>query len=139
MENTVDVLGRVDQFNRVGAHFRGLKSFLLGTGTGSYGQYYMYRGQPEWIASLPLRLVNDTGVAGLLVFGAFGLAVARRAWLRRRDPLVVASGVACLLFAVVNISTEMLELMVSWVVLGLLLIAIDVTPGGPTESTLYPK
>jgi O-antigen ligase len=98
----------------------------LGNGTASYGERHPIAGQPEQhLANLELAVLNDTGAIGLLVFAAFGVAVARAAWRQRRDPTVAGLGAATLVIALTNTATETTELMITWLMLGLLLMAVD--------------
>ncbi len=125
--NAIDVIGRLDQVPVV------LKDLghrpLLGNGTASYGERHPIAGQPEQhIANLELTVLNDTGVIGLLVFAAFGVALAQAAWRRRHDPIVAGLGVSTLLIVITNTATETTELMITWLMLGLVLIAVDAAP-----------
>jgi O-antigen ligase len=134
--NSVDVIGRLDQVKTVlsalGHHP------LLGSGTASYGETHVFQGLPEHIANLELTVLNDTGVIGALVFLAFVLALAYAAWRHRSDPIVAGLGLATLVILITNSATETTELMISWLMLGLLLMAIDVarstTAIGSSES-----
>jgi O-antigen ligase len=107
---------------------------LLGNGTSSYGERHPVAGQPEQhIANLELAVLNDTGVIGLLVFAAFAVAVARAAWRQRHDPTVAGLGAATLVIAATNTATETTELMITWLMLGLLLLAADVARRPPFD------
>jgi O-antigen ligase len=128
--NAIDVIGRLDQVPVV------LKDVgqrpILGNGTASYGERHPIAGQGEQhIANLELAVLNDTGVIGTLVFAAFALAVARAAWRERHDPTVAALGAATLVIALTNTATETTELMITWLMLGLLLLAVDSARRGP--------
>jgi hypothetical protein len=124
LANGVDALGRLYQFNTAFGDLK--RSPLLGSGTDSYGQRHTYLGLPEHIANLELSVLNDTGIFGLLLFGAFGTAIAVVTWRNRREPIVVGLGAMVLVVAIANQSTETLELMITWLLLGLLLAASDV-------------
>ena len=131
--NAIDVIGRLDQVPVV------LKDLghrpLLGKGTASYGERHPIAGQPEQhIANLELTVLNDTGVLGLLVFTAFGIALAQTAWRRRRDPIVAGLGVSTLVIVLTNTATETTELMITWLMLGLLLMSVDAA-GTPRSSS----
>jgi O-antigen ligase len=135
--NTVDVIGRLDQVKKVLSDFS--QHPLLGGGTASYGERHMFEGRPEHIANLELTILNDTGVVGLLAFLAFVFALAYAAWRHRRDPIVAGLGMATLVIAITNSATETTELMISWLMLGLLLMAIDAAPGlGRNNGNLQP-
>jgi hypothetical protein len=122
--NSIDVIGRFDQVPVVLTDL-GPRP-LLGNGTASYGERHPIAGQPEQhLANLELAVLNDTGVIGLLVFAAFALALARAAWRERRDPTVAGLGAATLVIALTNTATETSELMITWLMLGLLLLAVD--------------
>lgn len=122
--NAIDVIGRLDQVPAV------LKDLgprpLLGNGTSSFGARHPIAGQPEQhIANLELTVLNDTGVIGLLTFLAFGGSLALAGWRRRRDPTVAGLGMATLVIVITNTATETTELMITWLMLGLLMVAVD--------------
>jgi hypothetical protein len=122
--NSIDVFGRLYQAPIVLADLSGRP--LLGNGTASYGERHQVAGQPEQhIANLELSVLNDTGILGLLVFAAFGAALATAAWRLRRDPIVAGLGMATLVIAITNTATETTELMITWLMLGLVLMAVD--------------
>lgn len=132
--NTADVFGRFDQVKLVLSDLSHRP--LLGNGTFSYGEKYVYLGRPQHIANLELSVLNDTGVIGLLVFLAFAVALVYAAWRHRRDPIVAGLGMATVLIAITNMATETTELMISWLMLGLLLMAIDAAPAPGQENTV---
>jgi hypothetical protein len=98
---------------------------LLGHGTASYEAIYVANGVPQHIASLPLLILNDTGIVGLAVFCAFAIAVVVRAWSRRHVPMVLAYGQIALVIGLANLATQTTELMVGWLLIGLLMAAAD--------------
>ena len=119
--DTTDVLGRLYQFRTA---FSDLKhSLILGGGIDSYGQRHILAGAPEHLANLELSIANDTGILGLVVFAAFGAAIALAAWRCRSDLTVLGLGAMMLVVAITNQATETLELMVTWLLIGLLLAA----------------
>jgi hypothetical protein len=133
--NAIDVIGRLDQvpvvLKDLGPHA------LLGNGTASYGVRHPIAGQPEQhIANLELTVLNDTGVVGLLVFLAFGGALAYAVWKRRRDPAVAGLGMATLVIVITNTATETTELMITWLMLGLVLMAVDTSPTGRSKRAI---
>src|SRR6202035_3934984 len=120
-----DVIGRLDQLNLGGPE---IKSHLfLGNGTASYGIRHTDQGAPEHIANLELAVLYDTGIVGLVIFLAFMLAVAWEAWKHRRNFFVAGLGMTVLVIAITNTATETTELMISWLLVGLLLMAVDVS------------
>jgi len=122
--NSIDVIGRLDQVPTVLGDLS--RQPLLGSGTASYGEQHPIAGQPEQhIANLELSVLNDTGILGLLAFAAFAVALARVTWQTRRDPVVSGLGMATLVIVVTNTATETTELMITWLMLGLVLIAVD--------------
>ena len=65
-------------------------NILFGRGLGSFLVLHQDPpGTPEHVASLPLLILNDTGIVGLILFAAFVVTIFLRAWKRRRHPLVV--------------------------------------------------
>ena len=124
LENSVDVIGRLDQVKIVWPDFTAHP--VLGGGIASYGERHPIAGQPEQhIANLELALLNDTGTLGVLVFVAFALVIGYRAWRNRGDPIVAGLGVTALVIAITNTATETTELMITWVTLGLLVVAVE--------------
>lgn len=137
LTNSIDVIGRLDQVPAVRTDLSG--HAILGNGTASYGERHRIAGQPEQhIASLELSVVNDTGLLGLLVFAAFVAALVFAVWRRRRDPFVAGLGMAALLIAITNTATETTELMITWLMLGLVLMAVDAA-APPRSSTEDPS
>jgi hypothetical protein len=135
--NEIDVLGRTDQLKIGGSEIK--RHLLLGNGTASFGQYHLNRGQPQHIANLELTALYDTGIVGLLLLLAFGARVAYVAWRWRRDDCVAGLGMAALVIAITNVATETTELMITWLLVGLVLMAIDRAAwadpgGGPHQS-----
>ena len=129
LANEVDVLGRLDQ---VGIAWPDVKShLLLGNGTATYDVRHVYKGGAEHIANLELSVLYDTGILGLLIFLAFLAAVALKAWKHRRDPIVAGLGMTTLVIAITNQATETTELMITWLLLGLLLMGIATTAARP--------
>ena len=57
------------------------RAFVTGLGTNSYGQRHLSRtlaGQPDYLGNLPLSLLYDTGIVGVVLFGgAMTLVVLR--------------------------------------------------------------
>jgi hypothetical protein len=121
--NVIDVIGRWNQLGPVWSDISG--RLALGRGTGSYEVLHIVQGMPEHIASLPLFLLNDTGIIGLAVFCGFAVAVVLKAWSNRTDPIVSALGQVAIVVALTNFATQTTELMVGWLLIGLLLAACD--------------
>jgi hypothetical protein len=121
-----DIVGRIQQLQAVLYDLR--NNPLFGGGTASYGQRYQVQGMQLWIASLPLRVLNDTGVVGLTVFGAFLLLIASTLGRSRRDFLTTTLGLILLVVFIANLSTETLELMFTWLFIGSALVASEVSP-----------
>jgi hypothetical protein len=65
------------------------------------------------------------------VFAAFGIAVAVPAWRHRRDATVAGLGMSTLVIAITNMATETTELMITWLLLGLVLMAVDASDPRP--------
>ena len=120
--NGTDILGRLYQFDTV---LSGLgRSPIFGSGIDSYGQRHMFNGRPEHIANLELAVVNDTGLLGLLIFAGFASVVIVTVWRHRLDRTVIGLAAMALVIALTNQATETLELMITWLLVGLLLAAI---------------
>jgi hypothetical protein len=121
--NIVDVVGRVNQWIPVADDLRG--HLVLGHGTASFEAIYVNNGVPQHIASLPLLILNDTGIVGLAIFAAFAVAVVAHAWSRRHVPMAVVYGQMAIVIGLANVATQTTELMVGWLLIGLLMAAAD--------------
>jgi hypothetical protein len=128
--NLVDIAGRANQVGPVLADIRG--HLLLGRGTASFQALHLVNGVPQHVASLPLLVLNDTGILGAALFVAFGTAVVLRVWSVRRNPIVVGLGQMAVVVALTNLATETTELMVGWLLIGILVAACDATPASAT-------
>jgi hypothetical protein len=122
--NLVDVLGRVIQVGPAWADVE--NQVFLGRGIASYEVLHQYRGVAEHVASLPLLVFHDTGVLGLAIFLGFVVAVGIRVWPVRNDPMVAGLAQMAIVVGLTNLATETLELMIGWLLIGLLMAACDV-------------
>ncbi len=122
--NRVDVLGRLNQLPLVWDDIHA--DAVLGRGTGAFEKLHQFKSVPEHIASLPLFVLDATGLLGLVVFTAFALVVFFRAFSEREDEIINGLGQVALVVALTNLATETMELMVGWLLLGLLLAAIAI-------------
>jgi hypothetical protein len=124
--NSTDVIGRLYQVKPVIDDLMSHKlRLLIGAGTDSFGQRHILQGMPQHLANLELSLLNDTGVLGLLLFAAFGVLTLLAAWRHRESANVVGIGAMLLVLAISNTATETLELMITWLLLGVLAAAIQ--------------
>lgn len=133
VSNGTDVLGRLYQIKPVFAELRA--SPIVGGGIDSFGQRHITGGVPEHLANLSLAVINDTGLLGVAVFGVFVVIILVAVWRRRHDATVIGLGVMTLLIALTNQATETLELMITWVLIGLLLAAVQVAETVSPSST----
>ena len=116
---------------------------ILGNGTGSFGQRYVFRSvdEPGWVGNLELHLLYDSGLLGFagfwLCIGAVGWRAAR-AYRRSRDPLLRAAllglGGGLVTLLVAYQATEATWLAFTWVHLGLLAAATALVPGRQTTD-----
>lgn len=121
--NLVDIAGRLNQVGPVWNDLRG--HLALGRGTASYEALHVIGGVPQHIASLPLLVLHDTGVAGLVLFVAFAAGVGVQVWSRRKNEIVSALGQVALVVVLANLATETTELMIGWLLIGLLVAAAN--------------
>jgi hypothetical protein len=121
--NRVDLIGRLNQVSLVEEDIR--HNLLLGRGTAGFEALHQVNGAYAHLATLPLNVLDGTGLVGLALFTAFALAVAARAWRYRADEVAFAFGQVGLVVAITNLSTETMELMIGWLLIGLLLAATD--------------
>jgi hypothetical protein len=122
--NLVDIVGRLSQWAPVWSDIQG--TLVIGRGIASFEALHVIQGVPQHIASLPLLVLNDTGVVGLAIFAGFVAAVIAGASSVRENPVVLALGQVALVVALTNLATETTELMIDWLLIGLLLAACDV-------------
>lgn len=125
--NLTDFFGRINQVSPVWGDISG-PYVLIGRGIASFQALHVFRGMPQHIASLPLLVLNDTGVIGVFLFGSFVVAVFIRAWSRRHDPVVVGLSQMAIVIALANLATQTTELMVGWLLVGILMAATDIAP-----------
>ena len=123
--NMTDFIGRLNQTSPVWSDIHGA-NLLIGRGTASFEALHIAAGAREHIATLPLLVLNDTGVVGLVVFTAFILAIALRAWAWRQDASTVALGQVVLVMFLGNLATQTTELMLTWLIVGILVAGIDI-------------
>jgi hypothetical protein len=121
--NLVDLAGRANQIGPVWTDISG--HLVIGRGIASYEALHVIGGVPQHVASLPLLVLNDTGIIGLLLFGGFVLAVTVRAWSMRTNLLVLGFGQVAIVVALTNLATETTELMIDWLLIGILMAACD--------------
>jgi O-antigen ligase len=132
------VLERLDTYEKA---WEGITAQpLLGNGTGSFGQRYVYRSvnEPGWVGNLELHLLYDSGLIGLAGFALFTGVIggrAARAYRRSRDPLlrgtILALGGGLLSLLVAYQATEATWLAFTWVHLGLLAAATAIAGAVP--------
>jgi O-antigen ligase len=121
--NSTDLLGRLYQFAPALSDLR--QRPILGGGVNSFGQRHIVAGLPEHLGNVELMIANDTGIVGLLVFAVFAAAIVVAVWRRHSDVTVLGFAATTLVIAITNQATETLELMITWLILGLLLAAVD--------------
>jgi len=98
---------------------------LIGGGVDSYGQIHVVNGRPDHLASLELVILNDTGVIGAALFALFVVLIAIAAWRRAHDITVLGLAAMMFLLVITNAATSTIELMITWLLLGMLIAAID--------------
>jgi hypothetical protein len=110
---------------------------VFGSGTASFQLFFNWQEYipemgdiPGWLGNTPLRILHDTGIAGLTVFLAFLSSLGWAGWKARgvMDPqtriVLWALGCGVVLYAMTFQSTEATTLAFTWVHLGLLTNAI---------------
>jgi O-antigen ligase len=112
---------------------------VVGNGTASFQLIADTRQDPllgdrPWVANSVVRILHDTGLIGLFLFGALvismGRSVKRRIASRAegRD-IVIALAAGCLVYAVAFMSAEGTMLSFFWVHMGLVVSACTVANG----------
>jgi len=127
--NLVDVAGRANQIGPVWTDLSG--HLVMGRGIASYQALHVVAGIPQHVASLPLLVLNDTGVVGLALFAGFVFAVISRAWKMRANLTVLGLSQVALVIGLTNLATETTELMIGWLLVGIMLAACDVAARAP--------
>jgi hypothetical protein len=122
--NLTDFIGRLNQTGPVWSDIGG-RYVVLGRGTASFEALHQVGGVAEHIASLPLLVLNDTGIVGLVLFAGFVAAVIARVWARRANDLVVGLGQAAIVVGLAVLATQTTELMIDWLLIGILVAAAD--------------
>ena len=112
-----------------------LKHPLLGGGTSSFQLTFDWQSLGEewedqgWIGNTEMRVLHDTGIVGLVVFGAFLVSLYRRSrkvLKLESNPELVALLASALVYCVSFQATEGTLLAFSWVHLGLIGCAISI-------------
>jgi O-antigen ligase len=99
---------------------------LIGLGVDSYGEVHKdLIGVAQQLGNLELAVVNETGVIGLLLFVGVIVVIAAGAWKYRSDNTVLGLSAMVLVLGLANQATETLELMITWLLVGLLLTALQ--------------
>ncbi len=112
-----------------------LKHPMLGGGTSSFQLTFDWQSLGEewedqgWIGNTEMRVLHDTGIVGLVVFGAFLVSLYRRSrkvLKLESNPELVALLASALVYCVSFQATEGTLLAFSWVHLGLIGCAISI-------------
>ena len=122
--NMTDFIGRLNQTSPVWSDIHG-RYLVIGRGTASFEALHQVGGVAEHVASLPLLVLNDTGVIGVGLFAGFVAMVAARVWPRRKDEIVGGLAQAAIVIGLANLATQTTELMIGWLLIGILIAAVD--------------
>lgn len=133
--NVTDFVGRINQVGPVLGDIHG-RYAVLGRGIGSYETLHVVAGVPQHVADLPLLVLNDTGVVGLAIFTAFMVAVGFRAWQHRANDIVLGLSQVAILVLLANLATQTTELMIGWLLIGILMAAVDVAIVAETHAAV---
>jgi O-antigen ligase len=131
--NATDVQGRLYQFNPVFADL--VRSPIVGGGIDSFGQRHVVEGFQEHLGNLELTVLNDTGILGLLLFAVFVGSIVVKTWRHRDSATVVGLAAMMLVLAGTNQATDTLELMFTWLLVGLLIAATQLEAPVQANST----
>jgi hypothetical protein len=132
--NGTDLTGRVNQIKPLLADLK--HSPLIGGGIDSFGQRHAAAGAQEHLANLEMTIVNDTGVLGLILFAAFLAVILVAAWRNRHDDLVLGLAAMVTVVAITNQATETLELMITWLLVGMLVAATELAEAEPVRAVI---
>ena len=131
--NMTDFIGRLNQVGSVWSDIRG-RDVVVGRGTASFEALHVIGGVPQHIASLPLLVLNDTGVTGLLLVTAFVAMVVAYAVRGMHDPLVVGLAQMSVVIGLANLATQTTELMLNWLLIGILVAAASLASPKPAAA-----
>jgi len=132
--NGADLLGRLYQISPALSDLK--HQPIIGRGVDSFGQLHVLQGMPEHLTNLELAIAHDTGALGLIAFAAFVVFVIMAAWRARANLTVLGLAATILVIAITNQATETLELMVMWLVIGLLMVALDAAQDPATSPEI---
>jgi len=109
---------------------------ILGTGTASFqlmadATLLPMLGDRPWVGNTPIRILHDTGLVGLLLFGSVFLGIGAQVkniinLKRQGREIVIALSAGCLIYTFAFMSTEGTMLSFFWVHTGLLASACSV-------------
>jgi hypothetical protein len=135
--NMTDFVGRINQVGFVWDDIH--HDVIFGRGLGSFLVLHQDPpGTPEHVASLPLLVLNDTGIVGVVLFAAFAVTIFVRVWRRRQDALVAGLGQVALLLVLANLATQTSELMIGWLLIGILIAAAEFAPAAQSHALITP-
>ena len=131
--NMTDFVGRLNQVGFVWEDIR--HDVIFGRGLGSFLVLHQDPpGTPEHVASLPLLILNDTGIIGVVLFAAFAVTILVRVWRRRQDQFVAGLGQVALVLVLANLATQTSELMIGWLLIGILIAAAEFAPAAQSSA-----
>jgi O-Antigen ligase len=117
---------------------------ILGNGTASFqlmadATLLPILGDRPWVGNTPIRILHDTGLVGLLLFGSVFLGIGAQvkniiSLKRQGREIVIALSAGCLIYAFAFMSTEGTMLSFFWVHTGLLASACSVSIGSRESS-----
>jgi hypothetical protein len=136
--NMTDFIGRLNQTRPVWSDISGGYE-VIGRGTASFEALHIVAGVPEHVASLPLLVLNDTGIVGLVLFVGFVALIVARLWARRHDGLVGGLAQAAIVVGLANLATETTELMLDWLLIGILIAAVDISRSAAKAAHAPPE
>ena len=126
LTRTVQTLFALDEVAKHPVFGGGTASFQLAFDWKQVGSDF--EEQEGWIGNTELRVLHDTGAAGLIVFSCFVLSLARRGWRRIRaekNPELVALLASAFVYLISFQATEGTLLAFTWVHLGLIGCAVS--------------
>jgi uncharacterized membrane protein len=109
-----------------------LKHPLIGWGPGTYGQKYINTSwQPDWIPTLSVRVLHDTGFLGVVFFHGALLLIGWRAWRtlwRPLDPelrsIIFATLVGIIVLGAAYEVTEAIQFTFFWILAGVIVAGV---------------
>jgi O-antigen ligase len=142
VQGDADTMGRIIE---VAAALEDISQHpLIGNGTASFqlladAKNLPILGDRPWVANSPIRILHDTGMVGLVLFGLMALAIIKQiknsfSYKVTGKNIIIALFAGCMVYAIAFMATDGTMLSFFWVQVGLLVAACAVIGGDSRVS-----